>query len=128
MNRGMSVSGVMLVLERDIAKKTALLKALVAIVPQAKTRKRAAKQSVTPKRPSLGVAVVDILRAAHRPMHGLREILPALESRGYRVTDRPGLATTILRRPEVERTAPGTYAVRETVVAPLPSHNGAAHP
>jgi hypothetical protein len=45
-------------------------------------------------------------------MHGLREIIPALESQGYRLKHRAGLATTLMRSGVVERTAPGTFAVK----------------
>jgi hypothetical protein len=43
-------------------------------------------------------------------MHGLHEILPALQARGFVLRSRAGFATTLLRTGQVRRTAPGTFA------------------
>jgi hypothetical protein len=45
-------------------------------------------------------------------MHGGRELVPALEAQGHKVNNPNGLATTILRTGEVERTSPGTFAYK----------------
>jgi hypothetical protein len=45
---------------------------------------------------SVATAAITILEAAQRPLHGLTEVVPALEAAGYRVS-RNGLATTLLR-------------------------------
>ena len=55
---------------------------------------------------------MEILREAGRPMHGLTELLPALEARGIKVKHTAGLATILMRTGMVERTAPGTFAVK----------------
>jgi hypothetical protein len=60
----------------------------------------------------VGAAAISILEAAQRPLHGLTEIVPALESAGYRVS-RHALATTLLRTSRIVRVARGTYALRE---------------
>ena len=52
-------------------------------------------------------------------MHGLDELLPALAARGYRVRNRSGFATILLRTGKIVRTAPGTYAY----AAPVPAND-----
>ena len=64
------------------------------------------------KRPSIGQASIEILREAGRPMHGLRDLVPALEARGVKMKHTAGLATILLRTKEIVRTAPGTYAMK----------------
>jgi hypothetical protein len=61
------------------------------------------------RKPSIAQASIDILRAAGRPLHGLRELIPELEAQGVRIKHKSGLATTLMRTGEVERTAPGTF-------------------
>jgi hypothetical protein len=71
------------------------------------------------KRHGIGAAAVDVLRDTGRPMHGLDELLPALAARGYRVRNRSGFATILLRTGKIVRTAPGTYAY----AAPVPAND-----
>jgi len=63
-------------------------------------------------RASVASAALAILRAAGRPMHGLREIVPALEAQGYKLKHKAGLATTLMRSGDVERTSPGTFMAK----------------
>jgi hypothetical protein len=63
-------------------------------------------------RQSVASAALAILRAAGRPMHGLREIVPALEAQGYKLKHKAVLATTLMRSGDVERTAPGTFMAK----------------
>ena len=65
------------------------------------------------KKMSLAQAGVAILQAAGRPMHGGRELVPALEAQGHKVKHPNGLATTLMRTKQVERTSPGTFAFKE---------------
>lgn len=64
------------------------------------------------KKPSIAAASLEILRQAGRPMHGLRELLPALEAMGLKVKHKAGLATILMRTGEVVRTSPGTFAMK----------------
>jgi hypothetical protein len=64
------------------------------------------------KKPSIAHASIEILREAGRPMHGLREIIPALAARGVKVKQKASLATILLRTGEIERTSPGTYGLK----------------
>jgi len=57
-------------------------------------------------------AALEILRAAGRPMHGLSEILPALEARGL-VVSRYALAGNLMRTGAVERTGRGTFGLKK---------------
>jgi hypothetical protein len=59
---------------------------------------------------SVGSNAVEILQAAGRPMHGLRELLPALQARGLKPS-KASLPTTLMRqKSRIRRTAPGTWA------------------
>ena len=71
------------------------------------TRKRRRR-----KRMSVGDAAVELLRAAGRPMHGLREIVPALLADGFKIANPSGLATSLMRTGLVVRTAPGTFGLK----------------
>jgi hypothetical protein len=64
------------------------------------------------KKQSIAVASLEILRQAGRPLHGLRELLPQLEAQGLKVKHKAGLATVLMRTGQVERTAPGTFALK----------------
>lgn len=61
---------------------------------------------------SVAVAALAILSAANRPLHGLTEIVPALEAQGFHVHPH-GLATTLLRSGLIVRVGRGTFALRE---------------
>jgi hypothetical protein len=58
---------------------------------------------------SVGAHAVDVLHTAGKPMHALREILPALLARGLKVS-KQSLPTTLGRQKELRRTARGTWA------------------
>ena len=115
MRTDMPIGTAIAMLKKEIAEKQAALSVLETLVANGSN---AAAQGTGPRprrgRPtqSVGAAAVDILKATGRPMHGLREILPALLDQGYKIKHRAGLATTLLRTGEIERTAPGTFAVK----------------
>ena len=64
------------------------------------------------KKPSVAAASLEILRQAGRAMHGLRELLPAVEAQGLKVKHKAGFATTLMRTGRVDRVAPGTFAIK----------------
>ena len=64
------------------------------------------------KKPSVAAASLEILREVGRPMHGLRELLPAVEARGLKVKHKAGYATTLMRTGQIDRVAPGTFALK----------------
>jgi hypothetical protein len=105
-------------LKKEIAEKQAALNVLEGLVTQDSSggarppSNGAASRARRGKKTTVGKAAVEILRASARPMHGIREIIPALESDGYKVKHKAGLATTLLRTGEIERTAPGTFAFK----------------
>lgn len=96
------------VLRSEIAAKQTLLAGLEAMIagpsPRAGPRKR---------RSGIGAAAAEILRQTARPMHGLRELIPALEAQGHVIASRAGFATLLLRNSEIERRAPGTFALKK---------------
>jgi hypothetical protein len=100
MDRNMTVGDLVSLLRREIAQRQSLLKELESRLDAAPSaRKKGA-----------GLAAVEILRAAGRPMHGLGEILPALHTSGYEINSKAGLPALLLRTGQVRRTAPGTFA------------------
>ena len=113
-------------LQKEIDEKTsflAMLKAVMAqgVSPATPYGAGGGGGSVVPitsgkrrrgKKPTIAAASLEILRAAGRPLHGLREILPALEAQGIKIKHKAGLATVLMRTGEVDRTSPGTFAVR----------------
>lgn len=123
MNKNATVDDLLQLLDRKIEDYRHLKFAVEAIVHPGK---RPTNPSLPPTPPasavnaathartgqSVGSAALAILRAANRPMHGLSELVPALERQGYRVS-RHGLATTLLRTGQVVRTGRGTFAARE---------------
>jgi hypothetical protein len=124
LNQDMPIGSAIALLKKEIDDRQRALTALEAMVSQSAGRgavaqvnghaPRAAPTSGRGgKRPKIGEAAVEILRAAGRPMHGLREVLPALEAQGYKISHRAGLATMLLRTKRVVRTAPGTFALKE---------------
>ncbi len=58
--------------------------------------------------------VEEIVRAANRPMHAVREIQPALEERGLGYKHEASLISSMRKCGRFERTAPGTYALKGT--------------
>src|ERR1700723_434599 len=106
MDREMTVQALMCLLEREIEERRALIGALKARMGDGPQPTR------TMRRMGIGAAAVDVLREAGRPMHGLHEILPALKGRGFDVGRRGGFASVVLRTGQIERTAPGTYALK----------------
>jgi hypothetical protein len=103
MNRDMTVGDLVSLLKREIAERQNLIRELEA----------RARPSSAPGRPRGGIATtaIDVLRDAGRPMHGLSELLPAIEARGVHIASRAGFATSLLRTDKITRTAPGTYAL-----------------
>src|SRR5271166_5025820 len=116
----------MTTLEKEIEERktlVAMLRAVMATGVSPTTSFAASGGAVVPitsvthrrrggKKPSIAAASIEILRRAGRPMHGLREIMPALEAQGIRMRYKAGLATILIRTGEVERTAPGTFALK----------------
>lgn len=102
MNRETSVGELLATLKTEIAERQQLVDALEARVgPEVRGSR------------GMGAAAVEILRAAGRPMHGIRDILPALEAQGYRLPSKAGFATTLMRTGQIVRVAPGTFAYEE---------------
>ena len=97
MNRNTPIGDFVSLLKREIADRQALLATLEPLL-------------TPPPRSGVGRAAVEILREAGRPMHGLREIVPALEAKGFEFKTQAGFATTLLRTGYIRRTAPGTFA------------------
>jgi uracil phosphoribosyltransferase len=100
MGRDTTIGELLALLKSEITDRKALvdkLESMVGAEPPTRTK-------------GLALAAVEILRAAGRPMHGLHEILPALQARGFVLRSRAGFATTLLRTGQVRRTAPGTFA------------------
>src|SRR5579884_4313785 len=102
MDRDMSVGDLVSLLKQEIAERQKLVEQL---------RARLGETS-TPRKSGVAAEAVEILRSAGRPMHGLREILPELQRRGFVPGSRAGFATALLRTGNVIRTAPGTFAYR----------------
>jgi hypothetical protein len=101
--------------QRIANQQTALhiLEALTAPMPRSTVGPSHTEGTPARKRRNnvgVGRAAIEILRRAGRPMHGLSEIVPALQAAGYHVHAH-GLATTLLRTGLVERTGRGTFAV-----------------
>jgi hypothetical protein len=63
---------------------------------------------------SFARAAIEVLKVTGRPVHGTRELLPVLEVLGYTLKHRSGLPTVLMRTGQVERVAPGTFALRRT--------------
>jgi hypothetical protein len=102
----MTVQALVCLLEREIEERRTLVAALRARMGGEP------KAAPAARRTGVGAAVVAILREAGRPMHGLGEILPALNARGFEVSRRAGFASVVLRTGQTVRTAPGTYALK----------------
>jgi hypothetical protein len=64
-----------------------------------------------------GRVAVEIIRNAGRPLHGLTEIVPALEARGIKIRS-SGLPTCIMRTGQAIRVAPGTYGLKNGTGGP----------
>jgi hypothetical protein len=120
------ISVVMTTLQKEIDERKSMLAMLQALVASGASpsapftnggvgapiitsgiRKRGSKRVG-----GVGAAAVQVVRAAGRPLHGLREIIPALEAQGYKIKHRAGLATTLLRTGALERVAPGTFGLK----------------
>jgi hypothetical protein len=125
-NSSTSLGSMIGVLEREVEEKTKALFILKAFLAQpvtastetpATSRIRTARGANTH---SAAKTAVEILREAGRPLHGLREIVPALMARGYSISP-AGLPSALIRFPEVVRVAPGTFAYQgggEAAAAP----------
>ena len=111
MDRSMTVGDLVSLLRREITERQALLAQLEARIEDAPP---------PTKKKGIGLAAVEIIQAAGRPMHGLDEILPALVARGYEVKRREGFATTLLRIRGIRRVAPGTFTYEPGADAPAP--------
>lgn len=124
---GASIGSVIALLRKEIAERQTALYMLEALIAGGTSPASAANGVPLPplpvaaasgpqrrKRPtqSIARAAVELLRATGRPMHGLREIIPALEAQGYKFKHKTGLATTLMRTGKVDRTAPGTFALK----------------
>jgi hypothetical protein len=127
MRADMPIATVIAILKKEIADRQAALSVLEGLVapgtpgvsPVATpTNGTGVRGKRGGKKLAIGKAAVEILRSAGRPMHGLREVMPALEAQGYKIKHKAGLATTLLRTGEVERTAPGTFAFKGGNAAP----------
>ena len=116
MNRETTIGDFVSLLKREIEERQTIIAALEA---------RLGSEPAIPAAPAprgkrsagIGAAAVKILREVGRPMHGLGEILPALEARGFTVAHRAGFATTLMRTGEIDRVAPGTYAAKPHAAA-----------
>ena len=119
MNKSTTIGAALAALRKEVADRQsamAILEALVATgasdaghaEPGTSRRRRRGKT-----RPGgVGQITIEIIRAAGRPLHGLREIVPALQARGLKPRSTAGLATTLLRTGAIERTAPGTFGLK----------------
>ena len=125
MNKNNTIGDALRYLDQNIEKFRGLKFALEALIHPGQgpadpnrppTPPASAVNAAAYARTGLGVATaaVAILEAAERPLHGLTEIVPALEAAGYRVS-RHALATTLLRNARIVRVGRGTYALRERV-------------
>ncbi len=124
MNAQTPIGVAITLLRKEIDERKTALSILEALVAQGVTALPAVANGAGPAsrggrrrggrggKQTVGQAAVAIMRAAGRPLHGLREIIPALEAQGYKISHRAGLATTLLRTGEVVRTSPGTFAVK----------------
>jgi hypothetical protein len=102
MDRTTPIGDVLSLLKREIAERQAIVAKLESLLtPMPRTRT------------GVGEAAAEILRAVGRPMHGLREILPALEERGFIFKTRQGFGTMLIRTGRIRRVAPGTFAPAE---------------
>lgn len=122
MNEQTPIGSAIAQLKREIAERQsalAILQALVEKVP-APTANGHPPRGHPPRETGLVRAAVAVLKAAGRPMHGVSEVIPALEAQGYRVKHRSGFSSLLLRTGEVLRTAPGTFAYRS-----VPEDDGA---
>ena len=102
MDRQTSVGDFLSTLKREIEERQRLVSELEARVGA----------EPAPRKTGHTHAAVEILREAGRPMHGLDEVLPALEAMGYRPVSRAGFGTGLLRTGKIIRTAPGTFAYK----------------
>jgi hypothetical protein len=125
MRAEMPIATAIAILKKEIADKQAALSVLEGLVTQgAPSINAPSANGVTVrarrggKKLAIGKAAVEILKTAGRPMHGIREVMPALEAQGYKIKHKAGLATTLLRTGEVERTAPGTFAFKGGSASP----------
>jgi hypothetical protein len=107
----MPLSSAIALLEKEIAEKQAALAALKALYARG-TPPIELPRGRGGKKPSIATAAIAILKAAGRPMHGQRELLPALEAQGIKIKHPAGLPTILLRTKRVERTSRGTYAFK----------------
>ena len=107
----MTVRGLVSLLRDEITQRETLIATLEERLDTAPPPKPAA-----PRGESVGSAVIAVLREVGRPMHGLGEIIPALEARGVMIKNKAGFATALLRTRKIVRTAPGTFALASDVV------------
>lgn len=117
MNREMSVGELLSELKREIADRQRLVDELEARVGGEPARKT-----------GMAAAAIAILKDAGRPMHGLHEILPALQAKGFVVGSRAGFSTALLRTGSVERVAPGTFRYKTNLDVKKTEQGGTATP
>jgi hypothetical protein len=107
MNRETSVGDLLSQLKREIADRQRMVDEIATrLVDEPK-----------PRRGGYTAAAVEVLRAAGRPMHALREVIPAIEAKGFAIGTRAGFATALLRTGKIVRTAPGTFAYQANTTA-----------
>jgi hypothetical protein len=103
MDRETTIGDFVSLLKQEIAERQKLVDELES---------RVGKEPRATSRSGLGAEAIEILRAAGRPMHGLHELLPELERRGYTMRSRGNLAGALLSTKRITRTAPGTFALK----------------
>jgi hypothetical protein len=121
-NRNTPIGAAIATLKKEAADRqsaAAILEALIATVtgePTSPAEEGPRHRRRGKRGAGCGQAAIEIIRAAGRPLHGLTEILPALEARGYRI-ERSGLPTTLMRTKRIRRTAPGTFGLKDALYA-----------
>ena len=112
MHSNMRIGAVIAQLRKEIADKQTALATLEALVAGNESPPESAPVKMPVERQyGMGKAAVEILKAAGRPLHGRRELLPALEAKGFKVRT-THIATMLMRTKQVTRTAPGTFAYK----------------
>ncbi len=119
LHKNMPIGAAIAALKREVADRQsalAILEALLAPSGQSApttTNGTTRRRRKGKRRGGSARLAVEIIRAAGRPMHGLTEIIPALEARGLKFKNPSGLATALMRTGEIERTAPGTFGLKD---------------
>ncbi len=117
LHRNMPIAAAIAALKKEAADRqsaAAILEALIATVgsePRSVGDDGPRRRRRGKRRDGSARVAIEIIRAAGRPLHGLREIVPALEARGFHIK-KSGLPTTLMRSGGIERTAPGTFGLK----------------